>query len=78
MHPTLCEVQPFGCGLDRVFIQVSLGIALRSRFALGGLRGEVLATVGMWFIVPSEEDGEERVVTLEACLVCTSFNYSMY
>lgn len=55
-----------------------MGIVLRSRFVLGGLREEVLVIVGMWFIVFSEEDGEERVVILEVCLVCIFFNYSMY
>lgn len=49
---------PLGRSLDHVYIQTSLGRALSRRLALGGLGGNILATVVMGFIVPN---GEERV-----------------
>ena len=55
VHPV---TGPLGCSLDHVYMQTSLGRALSRRLALGGLGGEVLATVVTGFIVLN---GEERV-----------------
>ena len=68
MHPV---AGPLGCSLDHMYIQTRLGMALSRRFAVGSPGGEVLATVVMGFIVRRGEDGQERVISLEVCLVFT-------